>query len=259
MNAAVSRPAEPVRLYCLPYAGGSAQMFGDWSADLPDWLTVLPLELPGRGCRFDEDPVDQLEPVVADLMGTVLSGGAGRFAVLGHSYGALLAYELCRRLEHYHGLVAEHLFAVAMRAPTVPRAGIRVSDLSGDALREYLRALGGTPPEVLAHDLLMELLLPVLRADLMVVDDYVCRGLPVTCPVTALGGRDDAQVSPAALSAWGHCTHGPFRVRMFPGGHFFPRTEREALLSLLAGELAAVADRRPDPAQEPGMSLRSQA
>ena len=150
-------------------------------------------------------------------------------------------------------------FAVAMRAPTVPRAGIRVSDLSDDALREYLRALGGTPPEVLAHDLLMELLLPVLRADLMVVDDYVCRGLPVTCPVTALGGRDDAQVSPAALSAWGHCTHGPFRVRMFPGGHFFPRTEREALLSLLAGELAAVADRRPDPAQEPGMSLRSQA
>jgi surfactin synthase thioesterase subunit len=231
----------PLRLYCLPYAGGSARVFADWAGALPAGVELVGLELPGRGLRFHEEPVARLEPVVADLLGAVLSRPPERFAVLGYSYGSLLAFELCRRLEHYHGLVAEHLFVAAMRAPGVPRTEPPVSALPDHLFREHIRSLGGTPPEVLEHDALMEILLPVLRADFTVVDNYAYHGKPVSCPVTAFGGFDDAGVTPDALTAWAGCTLGPFALHMFPGGHFFLRTARDELLSHLAGALNPVA------------------
>ncbi|MGC4814849.1 thioesterase II family protein [Micromonospora sp. DT228] len=232
-------------LYCLPYAGGSARVFADWADSLPPGVTLDALELPGRGLRFHEDPVDRLEPLVAELLGAVLSRPGQRFAVLGYSYGSLLAFELCRRLEHYYGLVAEHLFVAAMRAPGVPRVEPPVSALPDDLFREHIRSLGGTPPEVLEHDALMEILLPVLRADFTVVDDYSYHGLPVSCPVTAFGGFGDVGVDPDALTAWTGCTTGPFALEMFPGDHFFLRTARDELLSRLAGALAPIAGPTP--------------
>lgn len=258
MGMATDTRAGTLRVYCLPHAGGSAQMFADWATHAPAWLEPVPLELPGRGRRFHEDPIGRLEPLVADLMGTVLSGTVGRFALFGHSYGALLAFELCRRLEHYHGLVAEHLFVAALRGPGFPRAGMRVSGLPDEAFREHLRALGGTPPEVLDHEALMEMLLPVLRADFAVVDDYAFRGgQPVGCPVTAIGGLEDVRVSRQALEAWGRCCCDRFQVRMLPGGHFFPRSQRDSLLSLMAGELTAAVDHGPGARRGPGLSMRS--
>lgn len=231
------------RLYCLPYAGGSARVFADWAEGLPADLEVVALELPGRGLRFHEDPVDRLEPIVAGLLGEVLAQPPHtRFAVLGYSYGSLLAFELCRRLEHYYGMVAEHLFVAAMRAPSVPRTEPRVSALSDDRFRAHIRSLGGTPPEVLEHDALMEILLPVLRADFTVVDNYAYHGRPISCPITALGGDDDAGVSLDALAAWAGCTAGPFGLQMFSGGHFFLRSAREELLARLASDLDPIAD-----------------
>jgi medium-chain acyl-[acyl-carrier-protein] hydrolase len=234
-------------LFCLPYAGGSARVFEDWSDALGAGIEVVPLELPGRGLRFAEAPVAELEPLVAELTATVAAevvrrgGGPLRpagFALLGYSYGSVLAFETARRLEARHGLTAGHLLVAAMRGPRWPGPPVPVSRLSEPRFRERLRALGGTPVELLENEDFMTLMTPVLRADFEVADGYLWRDGPgVSCPVTAYGGSEDRSVSAPALSAWADATSGPFRLQVLPGDHFFLRPSRSQLLREVAEAL----------------------
>lgn len=231
-----------LRLFCLPYAGGSAQIYARWQQLLPGGVEVCPLELPGRGRRFREAPVDDVDRLSADLTRTVerelAAGGGGPFALLGYSYGSILAFEIARRLEHLHGRTAAHLLVAAIRAPVWPGPLVPVTHLSDDRLRARLDALGGTPPELLADADFMAMMTPVLRADFGIADSYLMRSGPiVSCPLTVFGGTDDHGVSTAALEAWHECTTGPFALHHLPGGHFFLRTAEDRLLALIADAL----------------------
>jgi medium-chain acyl-[acyl-carrier-protein] hydrolase len=227
-----------LRLFCLPYAGGSAQVFRAWSGSLPSWVQVCPLEPPGRGTRFKDRPLDRVEAVVGDLTRYLLPQLDGPFAIAGYSYGALVGYELARRLESEHGYRAEQLFVAAMRGPAWPSAEFPVSRLPDLEFRRYLRTLGGTPAELLENDALMEVMRPVLRADFRAVETYCYRpSPPLGCPVTAIGGEDDRGVSRAALRSWRVCTTAPFRMFLVPGGHFFLHSARAELLAALTAAL----------------------
>lgn len=232
----------PLRLFCLPYAGGSAQIFAGWQERLPAGIEVRPVELPGRGSRFHEAPVADVDRLSADLARTVAreitAGDPGPFALLGYSYGAILAFEIARRLEHLDGLRADHLIVAALRAPVWPGPLSPVSRLSDAMLRARLDALGGTPPELLADDAFMALMTPVLRADFGIADSYLLRSGPVvSCPLTVLGGSEDHGVSRQALEAWQECTTGPFAMHYLPGGHFFLRSAEGQFLDRISGAL----------------------
>ncbi|MBF0688239.1 MAG: thioesterase [Cellulomonas sp.] len=236
-------------LFCLPYAGGSARVFEDWAPVLAPGVEVVPLELPGRGTRLREEPVDRLEPLVRDVVGQVL-GAVGPFAaapvaLLGYSYGSVLAFETARRLEHVHGLRVDHLVVAAMRGPRWPGPVVTTASLTSRGLRERLGRLNGTATELLTDDAFMALLEPVLRADFAVADAYQWRDGPgISCPVTALGGDADRSVSVAALDAWADATSGAFARHVLPGDHFFLRPARDELLRLLAAVL------RPAPIEQ---------
>ena len=47
-------PPPRVRLVCIGPAGAGACFFHGWGAALPDWVEVLPVELPGRNTRIRE-------------------------------------------------------------------------------------------------------------------------------------------------------------------------------------------------------------
>src|SRR5918992_599975 len=121
-----------LRLFCLPHAAGTTRIFRGWHWDLPRFVEVCPLELPGHGRRGGEEPLDDLESIMADLLPTVLRRTGKPFAILGYDYGALLAFELAHRLEHHHRLPPRHLFAAALRAPVWPRPSEPVSEISDD-------------------------------------------------------------------------------------------------------------------------------
>jgi len=236
-------PDTRVRLFCLPYAGGSAYVFRDWSAPLAGAARIWPAELPGRGARLHHEPLDDVGAVVDDLLPSILPAAGQPFAFLGYSYGALLAFELARRLEYRYGLTARHLFVAAMRAPTWPSPGPPQSRLPDRELDAYLCDLGGTPEEVLANEALMSVMHPIVRADLRAVEGYAYRPLPrLSCPVTALGGTSDAGVSAASLRAWRACTDGRFTLRMLQGGHFFLHAARDELLQIIRSGVAPDRD-----------------
>ncbi|HEU5157300.1 MAG TPA: alpha/beta fold hydrolase [Streptosporangiaceae bacterium] len=246
-----SHRAKTLRLFCLPYAAGSARVFRDWHRDLPKFVDVRPLELPGHGRRSRQEPLDELDPVMADLLETVLREADRPIAIVGYDYGALLGFELARRLEHHHGIVPMRLFVAAMRAPVWPRPANPVSEMSEDRFKELLsRPAGGgdadgaagADGDLLDIDALMDFAIRVLRADFRVADNYRYEpGSKLSCPITAFRGRDDAGVSRQSVEAWNVCTTGPFRHHEMPGGHYFLYPARELLLRRLSAELRAGA------------------
>ncbi|GAA4669940.1 alpha/beta fold hydrolase [Streptomyces chumphonensis] len=231
--------AAPLRMFCLPYAGGSARMYADWERHLPAFVQVVPVEPPGRGSRVSEPPHTRLEPLVDELLPRVLAAGDAPYALFGYSLGALVAFELARVLERRHRRPPVHLFVGAFRAPHLPRTAVPDHDLPEPQFRERLRAFNGTPEDVLADESLMELLVPILRADLAVADTYRHRpDRPLTCPITAFAGSDDAEVPVGSVARWRRHTHAGFTLKVLEGDHFFLHRQERALLAELASAVS---------------------
>jgi medium-chain acyl-[acyl-carrier-protein] hydrolase len=210
-----------LRLFCFPYAGGSAAIFRAWPSVFPAEIQICPAQLPGRQWRFVEPSFTRVDPLVEALHEELRQHLDRPFALFGHSMGAILAYELARRLE-LDGHRPRCLFVSGRRAPQQPREHEGIHALPDDQFRDRLRALEGTPEEILSDPEAMDVVQEILRADFEVCETYEYReGAPLTCAVSAFGGLRDAHVSQDDLQAWRAQTRGYFRLRMFDGSHFF--------------------------------------
>jgi surfactin synthase thioesterase subunit len=229
-----------IPLYCLPYAGSSASVYVRWKRRLPSWIDVIPVELPGRGRRMAE-PLEETLPALLDRIARDVRPDPGQaFAIFGHSLGAIIAFELALRLEA-QGRAPSLVFASGTGEPTL-RDRERFAALKTDAeLRAELLRLDGTPEHVLADPELMELTLPVLRADLQIAASYAAApGRTLRSPLVALGGSSDPTTSGEAIAAWRDQTRGDFALHLLPGGHFFIHAEDGAFFALLEQHLRRI-------------------
>lgn len=239
-------PEAALRLFCFPYAGGSASLYHPWSKRLASSVEVCAAQLPGRGKRLQETPFTSMSLLVENLAQAISPLLDKPFAFFGHSMGAIIAFELARYLRKEKNLLPLQLFVSGRRAPQVPNDEPPIYDLPPDEFVAELRRLDGTPAEVLDHPELMELMTPLLRADFEMVDNYeYLPGSPLVCGIMAYGGLHDKEVSRANLEAWQKQTRGGFMARMLPGGHFFVQTEQAMLLNSLKSELHQLLMRVP--------------
>jgi medium-chain acyl-[acyl-carrier-protein] hydrolase len=231
--------ATSLRLFCLPYAGGSAAaIYGRWSRQLDARTEVIPVELAGRGARIAETPVPSAAVMVNDALRAVLPCSQEPFALFGHSLGAVLAFEMARRLEHEYGRPPAHLFVSGFGAPDEPATPDLAYLLPEHEFRDRLRDLSGTPREVLDNDDLMELVLPVLRADFAAIAQWrFSPGPPLSCPVTVFGGLADPEVEVATLAGWQRQTTASCEVRLLPGQHFYINESPDLLLPTVTSRL----------------------
>lgn len=236
-------PQASLRLFCLPYAGGGSQIYRTWAHSLPASVEVCPIELPGRGTRIMETPFCQLEPLIETLASVLLPYLDKPFAFFGHSMGALLSFELIRRLRRNDNLLPLHLFVSGRHAPQIPDSNSPIHALPEPAFLEELRRYNGTPQAVLENAELMQLLLPILRADFAAIETYVYTSEPpLACPITAIGGLQDPEASCEELEAWHKQTSAAFSLQMFPGDHFFLHSAQPQLLQFLSQELDKLAE-----------------
>lgn len=231
-------PQAKLRLFCFHYAGGGALSFRTWSKSLPPYVEVCPIELPGRGIRLKEPPFNQLDPLIQALEKALLPSLNKPFAFFGHSMGALVSFEIARRLRTEHRLSPVHMFVSGRRAPQIPEKDPPIHALPEPEFLKELRRYNGTPEEVLNNAELMQLLLPTLRADFAVIEAYVyASSSPLDCPITAWGGLQDWKASCDDLEAWREQTNATFSLQMFPGDHFFLHSAQSLLLQSLCREL----------------------
>jgi medium-chain acyl-[acyl-carrier-protein] hydrolase len=231
-------------LFCLAHAGGGAQPFRRWNAALSACARVVPLELPGHGSRFHEPVLDTLGLMVAELLREVRTASPGRYAIFGHSLGALLGYELARALVAAGHAPPEALLVAARNGPAEPLSHRPIHALPDQAFLAALERLGGIPQAVVDHPGLTRAYLPVLRADLRVAETYAPRsGPPGDFPIAAFAGRRDPLTDPQAVLGWARETTAAFELALVPGGHFF--LDGPDFPAALAGYLSRLAGLPP--------------
>lgn len=224
-------------------------IYARWRRILPAWLEARPLELPGRGRRIGEPLATDLRALAAQLAGELVrerareaAMGAGvPYALFGHSLGGLVAFEMAHELRRLGAPPPRILFASAAAAPSRRDDRRWAEPLDDDGLIAEMRRLSGTPEEVFGDRDLLEMMLPVLRADFLLVGRYEHRPRPpLHCPIAAFGGKRD-EVAEEALLAWKDETAGAFSLAMFDGDHFFIRGCESQLLDHLLDRLGSVA------------------
>jgi surfactin synthase thioesterase subunit len=212
-----------LRLVCLPYAGGGSAVFHRWRSALPAAIGLVPICLAGRENRVGEPPQTELRTLVQDMADELTPILDRPWAVLGHSMGAWIAFELVREIRRRGGRLPQLLIVAASQAPHFDSPAPQLHTLpDGQFLDELSRQFDGIPPAVRGHAELLELLLPALRADIQMMETYEYdEEPPLELEVLALGGTDDPAVSATHLAEWRHHASGKFSARLLPGGHFF--------------------------------------
>jgi medium-chain acyl-[acyl-carrier-protein] hydrolase len=224
ISAPFPRPAAALRLFCIPSAGASgSSMFRRWARDLPASIELCAVDLPGRWGRYETEPFRRMSDLIDALEHRVAPMLDRPFALLGHSLGGLVAYELARTLEGA-GFRVEHLFLAATGTEILVDVDHRYPSDEG-FLASVARALGSPHAEVAKlADMAAPGLVAGLRADFELIEHYVYEpGTPLRCPITALAGSRDHVAPPRSMERWAAATANRFNLSTFEGDHFFLR------------------------------------
>ena len=236
------RPAARLRLLCFAYAGGSAAVFRDWAMELED-VEVHAVAYPGRAHRLHSSMPEHLDELVREV--AAAAGGLtqqGAWSVYGHSFGALLGFEVIRALCALGAAAPRRLIAAARAAPHIALPGARAHQLSDGELLELLERHFTADP-LLRNRELVQTLLPTLRADLRLSETTVLPlAAKIDVPITAWGGTRDATVGEADLEAWAVHTTQEFNIEMIEGGHLFLRETPAVTLRKVATRVLADLD-----------------
>jgi medium-chain acyl-[acyl-carrier-protein] hydrolase len=246
----MAEPGNPYRqaytLYCIPHAGGGGTVFTQWQAIAAErGVEVTPVELPGHGRRWREEPISEMSVLVPMLCDKFLDA-QGPFGVFGHSVGAWIAFAVAVELERHFKEATSPLCHVFVSGASAPqRRDRRQLHLLPDAgLLGHLREINGTAPEVLRNRQVMELMLPVVRADLTLGECWSePSGTRISAALTAIGGLADKLAAPPDVAAWENMTKGRFDQLLFPGDHFFILEHVAAVVPEVTARLETSANR----------------
>ena len=221
-------------LVCFPHAGGSASYYFPVSAALSPAVEVLAVQYPGRQDRRAEPAAATIGELADGITAALRPLTGPSTAFFGHSMGAVLAFEVARRLGPDGPAT---LFVSGRRAPSRhrPEAVHRAGD---DAVLAELRKLDGTDARLMGDEELRSMILPALRADYQAVETYVADPDAVLDrPIVALVGDADPRTTPAEAESWRRHTTGRFGLHVFPGGHFYLAAERDRVLDVVSSYL----------------------
>ncbi len=236
-------PTAGWRLVAFPHAGGAASFFRPWAGELPASVELLAVQYPGRADRLSEAVIDRMDRM-ADLVAEALLGLLDRPLLLfGHSLGAAVAFEVALRLRSRAAPAG--LAVSGQRGPSVMEPGDRHL-WPDELLWDDVRKLNGTAASVLDHPELTRMVLPYLRSDHRLLETYRPRpASSLDCPITALVGDRDPELTVDHARRWAEVTRGAFDLRVFPGGdHFYLVGRRSEVVDHVLGFLGVPPARR---------------
>jgi medium-chain acyl-[acyl-carrier-protein] hydrolase len=230
-NAPPTNSTAKFRLFCFPYSGAGASIFRTWATPLAPHIEVVAVQLPGRETRRKEPLFSNLPALIQALTPALLPYIDRPFAFFGHSVGALISFEVARQLRRSGHLSPSYLVVSGRPAPQLPSTTPPIHHLPDVDFLAELQRYNGTPAIVLENADVMNVFMPILRADLAINETYVYQPeAPFNFPIAAFGGLQDIQVSQSALSGWGEQTSADFKIELLSGNHFFLKEQKTAIL-----------------------------
>ncbi len=266
------------RLFCFPYGGGGSSIYREWQAELSPSIEVCPIQLPGRENRLNEQPVADINPLIASLAQQLLPYFDLPFAFFGHSFGALIAFELTRYLRRQHLPQPTHLFASAYPDPCIPSKSLDnlIANLNQRNLdlftlnQEQIAHLSEEQLSVLAaifkengivdysdermNKNIIQVLLPIFIGDMNIVKSYsYYEEAPLNLHGTIFLGEQDTWVTPEDHQSWTRHFTYPCQFVSFDRGHLFIRENdiRLQVIQKIKDELLMVLSTAIYPKSEP--------
>jgi surfactin synthase thioesterase subunit len=228
------------KLFCLPYAGGSATIYEKWKRYLHPSIELIGVDYSGRGRRFSEPLFDDFKKIVDDIFFILKDEITNSpYSIFGHSMGALVAYELAYKIQKEDLPMPIHIFLSGKGAPQFSHRDKMIHNLDNHKFKEELLKLDGTPKEVLENDALMEIFLPILKSDFKAIEEYTYfeKAAPIDCNFTILYGKDE-KMPINKISEWQVHTKNKCNFFSFSGGHFFLHDHSEDIVSLINNTIA---------------------
>ncbi|WP_030565074.1 thioesterase II family protein [Streptomyces aureocirculatus] len=222
-------------LVCVPFAGAGASFFHPWRALAGDRFRVVAVELPGRERRLLETPYrnvcEAARGTVEDVVAAV--GDGARVVFFGHSLGAVLAYELAHLLSSRDEVHIERLFVSGSPGPWTQRAR-RATGLPDEEFLARVEVFAGFRHEALDHPEMRALVLPTLRADCEMHENYTpSTDEPLAVPICSIRGTTDDLVDAERAQEWRKATVSDFTFTEMPGGHMYLADHAEELVRLI--------------------------
>ncbi|XP_029444669.1 S-acyl fatty acid synthase thioesterase, medium chain-like [Rhinatrema bivittatum] len=218
------RPDALSRLICFPWGGGGSLYYAHWGKYFDSSTEVYSIRLPGRESRSQESFAQDMDQIVNEIINVLLPKLQEKpFAFFGHSFGSLTSFATAAKLKEMYGLEPVHLFVSGASAPhSKARFSLRKkSELSEEEFLKWMTTVGGTPVEILQSKELLEMFVPMLKADLSVAEKFIyekpSRSV-LSCGISCFDGTEDI---PHDLEAWKELTSGDFNIHKLPGGHFY--------------------------------------
>ncbi|MEU4160006.1 thioesterase domain-containing protein [Actinoplanes sp. NPDC026670] len=210
-----------IQLFCLHHAGGAAALYRSWPRLLPDTVAPVAVQLPGRADRFGESAYERMEPLVGDLVEVLRPMLAQPFALYGTSMGARVAWALCHALRAQALSMPRILYVASNPAPRSGRGSWHPGKTDAQLVR-FLHELGSTPSEAFEDPELLGLMLPTLRADLTLLDEYDARpAVRLDVPIRAFASPADTVSTVERMRGWRDETSAGFTLDLVSGGHLF--------------------------------------
>lgn len=229
-----SHDLKQINLFCFPYAGGMASMYKDWISYFPNHLTIKSVEYPGRGCKAQNQCMQNLDELLNHLENELLPKLRSDFAFFGHSLGAIVSFELACRIKLKHGLSPKCLFLSSCPPPKKIMTIASISQLNDQDFIKKVESLNGIPKELIKDPIFLHSFLPILRNDFGLLDEYIADpSVKCDIPIVVYGGIEDPHVNPDDMREWAQLTTNESSLCLFPGDHFYIRKPNELFKNLM--------------------------
>lgn len=215
-----------VDLYCIPYAGGSAEYtYTRLKTILPQNIELKPLELAGRGRRMSEKFYISIKEATNDLMGIFRNRDKEKpYVIYAHSMGTVIAYELVKAIKQEGLLEPIYLFLSGRQPPHYIYNRKYIHDLPDDEFIEDIEELGGDVKKIFDDEEMKRVFLPILRNDYKIIEEYRFNGEyeKIKGDIVIFYSDNDLLVNDMnSLQEWSRYTDGNLESHEFEGGHFF--------------------------------------
>src|ERR1035437_3723645 len=228
------KPNAEYRLFCFPYAGGSATAYLAWEDLLPGNIELVAIQPPGHANRLNESLLTSVHQMADQIVSAIGPWLNFPYIIYGHSLGSALSFELLHALNAKHFPSPIRFFSGGRGAPHATPRIPPIHDYPFEKFKSELKKLNGTPEVILNNADLMEIFVPILRTDFKAA--YAYRREPVVklqCDVSVFGGAKDDKVMREDLAGWQDHFTRKIDFRIFEGGHFFMDENRASVVNAI--------------------------
>lgn len=224
-----------MKLFCIPHAGGSAAVYGAWSKILSSEITLVPVEMAGKGARMFEPLYKNWEEALCDIYDFIIDkiDPGEEYAIFGHSMGSWITYEILKILCKKGLPQPKHVFFSGNTPPFMIPKEEKISGLPDNEFMQKILEMGDTPKEVFSEEI-RDFFLPQMKNDYKLVESYkhYFEDINYGGGINVFYGKYDS-VTKSEAEQWNKYRHNSFGMYEFESGHMFIKDCARDVVSLI--------------------------